>query len=86
MSNLLHWKNNYCCKVLIEKCCKGMENTYYIVYERAISINGPYASREGKCFKNGNYPVLLSRDYGSNGSILHAGMGCSGNVIVMKSN
>lgn len=77
-SFLLHWKNYYYCTVSTGKCCDGMNSTYQIVQGRATSVKGPYTNREGRSFLTGSFTNLLSRDYAADGSVLHAGMGCSG--------
>ncbi|MBN1306920.1 MAG: arabinan endo-1,5-alpha-L-arabinosidase [Chitinispirillaceae bacterium] len=77
-SFLLHLNDYYYCTVSTGICCKAMESTYQIVQGRATSVVGPYTNREGRSFKTGSSTGLLSRDYDSDGSVLHAGMGCSG--------
>ncbi|MBP2629633.1 MAG: arabinan endo,5-alpha-L-arabinosidase [Firmicutes bacterium] len=44
----------------IDKCCKGVNSTYKIVYGRSKSITGPYLDKDGVDMKNGGGTILDS--------------------------
>jgi len=56
-------------------CCNGMSSTYQTVYGRSTTVGGPYTTQAGTSFLNNAYTVLLMRDFATDGSVLHAGMG-----------
>ncbi|PRX20670.1 arabinan endo-1,5-alpha-L-arabinosidase [Orenia metallireducens] len=78
-ANITYHDGYYYLFASIDKCCKGVESDYKIVYGRSSNITGPYIDRNGIDMRDGGGTVLTASDSRYKG---HGGQDVYNNLLV----